>query len=231
MKTRRIGLAIVAVLATACIAQASVIPLTVDTTGSAVGAWGSSHAATLNDTFVYNPLDPTATVPQQMIDAAESGSIADAFHANIGDVDAVLNYTLAHTTTALESTIVVDLWGRNEAKYNDASGEGLRDNDVEIQLLSGGTAIANGTVTGIQLSQGLANVYGGAYARATFAGLAEGTTFDGMRIIGHDSNGPDGHNYFTLMETRIAAIPEPATLGMVALFGGGILFIRRKLAM
>ena len=27
----------------------------------------------------------------------------------------------------------------------------------------------------------------------------------------------------------LAAIPEPATLGMVALFGGGILFIRRKL--
>ena len=27
------------------------------------------------------------------------------------------------------------------------------------------------------------------------------------------------------------AIPEPATLGMVALFGGGLLFIRRKLAM
>ncbi|MCK4563543.1 MAG: PEP-CTERM sorting domain-containing protein, partial [Verrucomicrobia bacterium] len=29
----------------------------------------------------------------------------------------------------------------------------------------------------------------------------------------------------------IEQIPEPATLGMVALFGGGLLFIRRKLSM
>lgn len=28
--------------------------------------------------------------------------------------------------------------------------------------------------------------------------------------------------------TQVMAIPEPATLGMVALFGGGILFVRRK---
>jgi len=32
-------------------------------------------------------------------------------------------------------------------------------------------------------------------------------------------------------DVTVTAIPEPATLGMVALFGGGILFIRRKLAM
>ena len=30
-------------------------------------------------------------------------------------------------------------------------------------------------------------------------------------------------------DVTVSAIPEPATLGMVAAFGGGILFIRRKL--
>jgi hypothetical protein len=32
-------------------------------------------------------------------------------------------------------------------------------------------------------------------------------------------------------DVTVTAIPEPATLGMVAVFGGGILFIRRKLMM
>ena len=34
---------------------------------------------------------------------------------------------------------------------------------------------------------------------------------------------------FSVTDTTITAIPEPATLGMVAIFGGSILFIRRKL--
>ena len=36
---------------------------------------------------------------------------------------------------------------------------------------------------------------------------------------------------FSGSETSISVIPEPATLGLVAVFGGGILFIRRKLMM
>ncbi len=39
----------------------------------------------------------------------------------------------------------------------------------------------------------------------------------------------DSTDVATLFATPGTAIPEPATLGMVALFGGGILFIRRKL--
>ena len=42
---------------------------------------------------------------------------------------------------------------------------------------------------------------------------------------------PGGQTSGDLMmdNVTVTAIPEPATLGMVALFGGGILFIRRKL--
>ena len=43
-----------------------------------------------------------------------------------------------------------------------------------------------------------------------------------------NGNGNGAHT--AISEVRFTAVPEPATLGMVALFGGGILFIRRRLA-
>ena len=39
------------------------------------------------------------------------------------------------------------------------------------------------------------------------------------------------NNSSTVLFDNVNVIPEPATLGLVGLFGGGILFIRRKLAM
>ncbi len=38
-----------------------------------------------------------------------------------------------------------------------------------------------------------------------------------------------GGGYAEISEVKFVAVPEPATFGMVALFGGGILFIRRRL--
>ena len=46
-----------------------------------------------------------------------------------------------------------------------------------------------------------------------------------------DAGGSIQIDNFVMGTTANDVIPEPATLGMVALFGGGILFIRRKLAM
>ena len=43
-------------------------------------------------------------------------------------------------------------------------------------------------------------------------------------FVGADGTGPDH-----LGQLTFEAIPEPATMGLVAVFGGGILFVRRKL--
>ena len=50
-------------------------------------------------------------------------------------------------------------------------------------------------------------------------------------FVAFEGNGVSGESYARLDNVYLEAIPEPATLGMVALFGGGILFIRRKLMM
>ncbi len=55
-----------------------------------------------------------------------------------------------------------------------------------------------------------------------------GNSFD-LNVARNAAEG--GTGWIDLSGIQIVAIPEPATLGMVAAFGGGLLFIRRKLAM
>lgn len=54
-----------------------------------------------------------------------------------------------------------------------------------------------------------------------------GTTVDDTLEFLWDNNNPS--RYRAINGFAIAAVPEPATLGMVAVFGGGMLFIRRRL--
>ncbi len=85
------------------------------------------------------------------------------------------------------------------------------------------------------------NADGSLKATGNFGGTAGLITGDGEVTIGDSKHG-DRHFVGNIDDVRIynsaldatqiaalAAIPEPATLGMVALFGGAILFIRRKL--
>ena len=63
-------------------------------------------------------------------------------------------------------------------------------------------------------------------------GLTDTTvTFDFTLTIDAGNNNLGRANTMDNVVLTGTAIPEPATLGMVALFGGGILFIRRKLMM
>jgi len=54
------------------------------------------------------------------------------------------------------------------------------------------------------------------------------TAVAGVTDIRLDITNHGGGNIINYNEIGVSAIPEPATLGMVAVFGGGILFIRRR---
>lgn len=83
---------------------------------------------------------------------------------------------------------------------------------------------------------GVDSVYAYSPAGTSLNAEVDVLTYDPTGLAGNElslrfentSAGTDGRNSTALFD-NVVAIPEPATLGMVALFGGGILFIRRKL--
>lgn len=197
---------------------ATVIGLNADSANSTGNAFGGTIEKTLNDPFAYDPASPNSPLPNRIYN---SGSIG--YHANLAEgVDAIVSYTTASiiATSASEPVVVVDLYGRvDNACCND------RDDDIDVQLFNGSFSSPIASVTGISLDNS-----GDGWGRATFDTLPEGTTFDRIRIIGHDSGGGANNNYFTLLETRaatIAAVPEPSSLGLLAL-GATALLLRRK---
>jgi hypothetical protein len=197
---------------------ASVIPLGIDQANSSGNAFGGSLEKTLDDGFAYNPNSPVSPLPNQVYNAGSIG-----YHANLGEgEDAFLSYTTpSFTTNATETVIVVDLYGRvSLACCND------RDDNIDVQLFNGSFDSPIATVTGLAIDND-AN----GWARATFDTLPVGTTFDRLRIIGHDSGGGASNNYFTLLETRassLAQIPEPSSAALLSLCSGMLLLRRRK---
>lgn len=61
---------------------------------------------------------------------------------------------------------------------------------------------------------------------ATQAGIANGANNSSWANLGLMINGPGAN--VTYYVDNIQIIPEPATMGLVGIFGGGLLFIRRR---
>ena len=209
---------ITSLLGMASAQAATVLGLTADTVNSSAAAFGGTVAGVVSDTFLYDPATPTTPSPNRVF-AAGVG-----YHADLGEgVDALLSYTLsggAHTTTAGEATVVVDLYGRS----NEACCNG-RDDNIDVQLFNGDYVTAVATVSGLSIDNA-----GTGHVRATFGGLAVGTQFDRIRIVGHDSDGGafPANNYFTLMEARLATVPEPSSTALLGLGGLALIMRRRK---
>lgn len=194
------------------------VGLTAEAGQSSPSFFSGNLANTLNDGFAYDVNNPTSPAPNRSY-AGSRGY--HAFVPNNGD--ALLVYSTTGGELTVGSQFVLDLYGRNSF--------GNRDNDIDIQLFSGGTG---GTLVA-QLN-GLAIAGNPQHVRADFASeLGKNSTFDTIQIIGHGiGDGPQGQNTFTLMEIRAAGdapiIPEPAT-ATLALFGiGGLVMRRRRVA-
>jgi len=109
------------------------------------------------------------------------------------------------------STTAVGFSALNSVETWTFSNEVLSDNTVYGYMLTtdaAGTIALNGMRVGFENNGGVGSGGGHAISGGTAFG-GSGSTWD--------------------VATTVTTIPEPATLGMVVAFGGGILFIRRKL--
>ncbi len=134
-------------------------------------------------------------------------------------------------TIQADAGYLLNLDGAKVSIDGSRNGAGAPDTFYITATTNGVTDTSNqiGGSTSLPLT-GAANVYD---INSTFAG----TEWDGLtgeveiRIYG-GGNSETGNIHFSDMSITggsIVAIPEPATLGMVAVVGGGMFFIRRRL--
>ncbi|MFK5922058.1 MAG: VCBS domain-containing protein [Verrucomicrobiota bacterium] len=148
---------------------------------------------TLTDGFVYDPLNPTATLP------ALNYSAKNSFVANepAGET-IIISYDIAGTTLTAGRVIVFDLYGSKPTAPPD------RDDDFDVEFLSDGVIVGN-TVAGV-IIQAAQYPPSPEHVRVSTieASVDVGTTVDQIRIVARDSNGLGDPNYFTLQEVRAA---------------------------
>ena len=139
---------------------------------------------------------------------------------NLADRASPRGYSLTFTTDTswdLSNLSVLAGHSNNTASQNQAFLSDL------TMVLSGGTLGADVTQTKLQV-----DYTGIAYVDSVFD--LTGTTIGaGTYTLSVTENNMSGGGAYAVYDgITLEAIPEPATLGMVALFGGGILIIRRK---
>lgn len=178
-----------------------------------------------------------------------NSAFATALHFDGDDGGSIPNSTLSIDSTKMR----IEGWVKSDAAAN---GQMVMDRwgQINVYANSGGFSVlawdqAAGSPTihanpvgfvatdwnhvAVEVDGAALAIYvnGGLVNSATLAGgglnatTSKTTSYMGQRY--------QGSNRFTgdIDEFRISTIPEPATLGLVAAFGGGILFIRRRLAL
>jgi len=170
----------------------TILSLTGDVTNTTASLGSSSVVNTLNDTFAYDPLDPTSATPNLIF------SNGVAFHAAGAPV--TVAYDLNHTIVAGEINFVFDVWGRD-----GVTNAFSRDDAFTVSIFDGTTLLdtQNGSIGNVTF-----------HDRIDFGNLAPGTVIDGIEI-----NSTVGNVAF--QEVRAAVIPEPsaALLGCLGLLG------------
>jgi PKD repeat protein len=176
-------------------APSEVISLMADTNVSSLAYYGSAVEYLITDEFNYFPSYPTEATP--------SLNYADGFHGNNEDgSDIWLSFPLegsnTYTTVADYPVIIMDVWGRNY------SGAENRDDDFDVVLYNG--SWEDEDIVGYETGAGVDD--SSKYVRVTINTMPIGTTFDRVRIIGHNPREDLGvlANAFTLTEIRLAAI-------------------------
>ena len=122
------------------------------------------------------------------------------------------------TFTGLDDSLTYDVTVGSYWTGGNAAQQENRNTGWQI----GGTQLH--TIAGVAAGDEVSPAADSAGSYVTFAGVSSsGGT---LTISTWDFN---GNTVSTLSALTLEAIPEPATLGMVAAFGGAILFIRRRM--
>jgi hypothetical protein len=120
-------------------------------------------------------------------------------------------------------------------------GTSWTSGDVNINMMAGGTGVFTlDDMNNIGVGATFFNFESGSLGSITFldnAGASAGGNFEWAVLNNHVSiDGIIDNNLASYSitstggnDTTIAMIPEPATFGMMALLGGGILWIRKRL--
>jgi hypothetical protein len=200
--------------------------------------WGydnTSEFATASVAFMGNTNlgAPGGTIPQLVltIDAkdinfSQNGGYGWQFTGGTGEI---LGTGLVRSRIAyFNGSVTMKMEGTgtevtSTALYNQADYSSITDlqltytwdlvNDTMLMTASGSGVLAAGGTGTISYSDSFAQDLSGILNLTGFRTRQQG----------------QGDSYMQLDTVSIEVIPEPATLGMVALCGGGILFIRRRL--
>lgn len=223
---------IVAVLACAGIANASVITpssITFTGTGEIVGAGLDDETNIINGNGLSGALTTDAdllTVTHAPINFVDNGWTttdpggfpSDYFASTVADLTFGIDLGGSTQVGAFAS------WGYSF----DAGFNGNQISSVRLDFSSDGTGTIIDSTQTIAVPLGATSHSSTVVALPTLVASANYIT---MTVLDNHYGAATGGDRVGLAEVRFSteAIPEPATLGLVAVFGGAVLFIRRKL--
>jgi hypothetical protein len=146
--------------------------------------------------------------------APHSGTLALQFNAGNSDPVGQIWQTV---TTEVGQEYGFEMWA---ATFRDNASNPGNIMNLKVELRDGtGT---NGTVLATFDTAGTVTTTWQKYTDSVFA------TSTAMTIHISDITSDTAGNDVDLDDVSFVAIPEPATLGLIAAFGGGIVFIRRR---
>ena len=188
---------------------------TSDTMADLAGWYSSAKALSIDGAYV----EPIDAYGSGNVGALKAIAVPNYFDQPLAGVDAsigqiTVNYDggirwhSSYNATARDITLRVSLWDVTD--------------DVELAGTDVVTTYANTAANKILHAR--SHVL--SYDPTGLAGHDLAVRFENITVI--TASNASGN---AVLFDNIEAIPEPATLGMVALFGGGIFFLRRKLAM
>ncbi len=134
-------------------------------------------------------------------------------------VTITLDFTVAQELSAFY------LWNSNGGANANPTLRGIKDFSLKFWDGAGGSGTQIGTTYSSTAAKAL---WGGDVASEAFVFPSSYVGVSSVELI--IATNHNTQDWVGAREIGFEVIPEPATLGLVALFGGGLLFIRRKLA-
>ncbi|MDF7823876.1 PEP-CTERM sorting domain-containing protein [Pontiellaceae bacterium B12227] len=219
------------------IAASTSSPITTTVTVGAGDSWEQNAGY---EHFTVNAggfLDATDSTGRFRIGVATTGSLTiDGGAVNIGTTDTILLGNGSATRSALIDVVSGSLnveAGFNQFFLGRQGSTGIiriEDGTVTLPELPQLDVINSGK-EGIGYFDFTTALDGTGTGSLTVTGLVEQDyidMFDGDDLYYNGSNAGNFSDYFEVTGSTLSVIPEPATLGLVAAFGAGILFIRRR---